>query len=205
MRELANTHADSRGLITRSRQLCNDFHTLLAHSAALIARSAELCTVFRRISGGSGDLDSPRIVEVIATSSACLACVATKTGLPITRAEEAVERVRAFMAVIVETGRCEACLQITTVYRLGDRGARAPAAPRRPTTSPSAMTHNEAIWRFLESRRGEMFCTQCIADALLASKRIDRAILGAEGRGAKRQHGRCASCGKERLLCGLVG
>jgi hypothetical protein len=66
------------------------------------------------------------------------------------------------------------------------------------------MTHNEAIWRFLESRRGEMFCTQCIANALLATKRIDRAVLGAEGRGAKRRHGPCAGCGKERLLCGLV-
>lgn len=204
MRALAIAHTDSRGLITRSRQLCHDVHALVAHSAALIARAAELCTVFRRISGSS-DLDSPLIVEFIAASSACLACVATKTGVPIARAKETVERVRAFMAVIVETGRCEACLKVTTVYRLGDRAAPGPAAPLAPKTSPPAMTHNEAIWRFLESRRGEMFCTQCITNALLASKRIDRAILGAEGRGAKRQHGRCASCGKERLLCGLVG
>jgi hypothetical protein len=49
-----------------------------------------------------------------------------------------------------------------------------------------------------------MLCTQGIASALLASKRIDRAIFGVEGRGALRRHGRCSVCGKDRLLCGLA-
>jgi hypothetical protein len=166
-----------------------------------VARSAELCTVFRRIAGGS-DLGSLLIVEIIAASSVCLECLAKKTGIAISRASDAMERIRVIMAVTVESGCCEACLQVMTVYRLSENGTS--AAPAQPQTSPPPMTQHEAIWRFLESRRGEMFCTQCIANALLATKRIDRAILGAEGRGAKRQHGRCAACGKERLLCGLA-
>jgi len=70
--------------------------------------------------------------------------------------------------------------------------------------TPAVLTRNEAIWRFLDAHRGAMFCTQCIAIALCASKRIDRAILGAEGRGALRRYGTCVQCGKERLLCGLA-
>jgi hypothetical protein len=70
--------------------------------------------------------------------------------------------------------------------------------------APVAITRNEAIWRFLEAHRGDMFCTQCIAAALFATKRIDRAILGAEGRGALRRYGTCVKCGKDRLLCGLA-
>jgi hypothetical protein len=42
--------------------------------------------------------------------------------------------------------------------------------------APVALTRNEAIWQFLEMHRGEMFCTQCIATALLATKRIDRKL-----------------------------
>jgi hypothetical protein len=73
------------------------------------------------------------------------------------------------------------------------------AEPRR-----AAATQAPGLWRFLESRRGEMFCSRCLAVALSATKRIDRAIFWAEGRGARRLHGPCASCGRDRLLCGLT-
>ena len=66
------------------------------------------------------------------------------------------------------------------------------------------MIHNEAVWQFLNGQRGQMFCAQCIGNAVLAGKRIDYAIMRAEGRGAIRRHGPCATCGKDRLLCGLA-
>jgi hypothetical protein len=165
-----------------------------------MARAAELCTFFRPIAGGSG-LESPSIVEIMATSPMCVDCLAKKTDIPPARIRDTFQRIRDFMAIVAETGRCGACLEVTTIYRLGDGNGSTAASPARPALT----TQNEALWRFLESRRGEMFCTQCIANALLATKRIDRAVLGAEGRGAHRQYGKCASCGKERLLCGLMG
>jgi hypothetical protein len=94
---------------------------------------------------------------------------------------------------------------MATTYRIPDKASQTDGGPARPQPRQApALTQNAALWQFLESRRGKMFCTQCIATALFATKRIDRAVLGAEGRGARRQYGTCASCGKERLLCGLT-
>jgi hypothetical protein len=64
--------------------------------------------------------------------------------------------------------------------------------------------YNEAVWQFLNGQRGRMFCALCIGKAVLAVKRIDNAIMRAEGRGAIRQHGPCVTCGKNRLLCGVA-
>jgi hypothetical protein len=66
------------------------------------------------------------------------------------------------------------------------------------------MTNNELVWRFLRSQRGQMFCAQCIGKAVLALKRIDSALMRAEARGAIRLYGRCVTCGRDRLLCGLA-
>ena len=66
------------------------------------------------------------------------------------------------------------------------------------------MTYAEAVWRFLDGQRGQMFCSQCIGKAALADKRIDSALMSAEGRGAIRRYGTCVTCGKDRLLCGLA-
>jgi hypothetical protein len=41
----------------------------------------------------------------------------------------------------------------------------------------------DRLWRFLAENRGEMFCTQCLANALLATRRIDRVVIAAERRG----------------------
>ena len=163
----------------------------------------------RPICGGS-DPDSPLIVELIANASMCLPCVAGKMGISEIRAAEAIERTRSFMVVTIDTARCAGCLCVTTTYRVAgeiaaaNASAPATALPATPATLPATPTLNEALWRFLTDRRGKMFCTQCLANALFATKRIDRAMLGAEGRGARRQYGTCASCGKERLLCGLT-
>jgi hypothetical protein len=127
--------------------------------------------------------------------------VARKIGVPDARAAEAIERIGTFMVVQTKNGPCEGCMQMATTYRIPDKASQA----ARPQPRPGARNQNDALWHFLESHRGQMFCTQCIATALLATKRIDRAVLGAEGRGARRQYGTCASCGKERLLCGLSG
>jgi hypothetical protein len=124
----------------------------------------------------------------------CLDCLSRKAGIVPARAAAAVERVRAFLQVTVKNGRCEGCLNITMVYGLTD-GISAASVPVR---------QNDVIWAFLEAHRGKMHCTQCIANALASTRRIDRAILAAEGRGARRQYGSCAVCGRERLLCGLT-
>jgi hypothetical protein len=157
----------------------------------------------RFIQGGSGDVDAPVIVETIARVPMCLECIAKKTGITEERAREGLERIRSFMVVEVSSGPCGGCLTLAMTYRIpNDPSRKDGAVATRPGHSVT-VTQSAALWQFLTSHRGKMFCTQCIADALSATKRIDRAVIGAEGRGARRKYGVCASCGKERLLCGL--
>jgi hypothetical protein len=201
--ELSATFADFDQLITRAGRSLAALRVLAAHSRALIAQSARLCGMARPILGGS-DLDSPLIADLIARVPMCLPCVAKKTGMAETRAAEAMERIGTYMVVQNTTASCEGCLRTTTTYRIPDRTPQADGGPAQPQARQAALSQNGALWKFLESHRGKMFCTQCIATALFATKRIDRAVLGAEGRGARRQYGTCTSCGKERLLCGLT-
>jgi hypothetical protein len=193
MPALLSTLARTNPHVTRSRDLCDELSGLCDASASLIRRSRGLCLAYPRMAGGS-DPDSPSIVEVIGQTPMCLDCLSRRIGIVPARAVEAVERVRAFLQVTVKNGRCEGCLHVTTVYGLTD------AAPAAPTPA----RQNDVVWAFLERHRGTMHCTQCIANALTATRRIDRAILAAEGRGARRQYGNCTVCGKERLLCGLM-
>jgi hypothetical protein len=67
----------------------------------------------------------------------------------------------------------------------------------------SAMTRSEAILRFLEQHRGEMFCADCLADALFPTKFVYSAIVQLEGAGTHRSEGRCSACGKRRLVSGV--
>lgn len=192
-----------RNVYARAVAAIAELEAVFAHSRALIARSAMLCGMARPIRGGS-DLDTPFVAEIIARVPMCLGCVAKKTGITEVTAAEAIERIGTSVIVQSAQGQCGGCLQLQTIYRIADQkgrddGGNAQAPPRQ-----APLTQNEALWQFLESHRGQMFCTQCIATALFATKRIDRAVLGAEGRGARRRYGTCASCGKERLLCGLT-
>ena len=199
MTTLSVALAVSRSEIARAHGLHEVFPSLYADATTLIARSRGLCLVHRHIRGAS-DLESPYIVELIATSPTCLECVARKTGIPVAQVESALRRIRAYMVVAVESRHCGGCLNVTTTYQLSRRDGHPLPEPARPML----VTQSEMIWRFLEGHRGQMFCTQCLSNAVMAVKRIDRAILRVEGRGARRQYGRCASCGKERLLCGLM-
>jgi hypothetical protein len=203
--EFVTVFADSDGLIARAARSTATLNALCAESQRLIAHAARLCRMAVPIRGGS-DLDSPFIVEIIVRTPMCLDCVAKKTGIPEARARESLLRIGSFMVVDIASGSCGGCLEVKTTYRISDQTARGngDGAGTRAPARPAAQTQNEALWEFLTSRRGQMFCTQCIATALFATKRIDRAVLGAEGRGARRRYGTCASCGKERLLCGLI-
>ena len=203
MVSLALTFAESRASLERSCALCEALAPILAESRALVARSRDLCVAFRRRISGGSDVDASFIADIIGKSPMCLDCLARKTGIPPGRLTDSLERIGTFIAVTTQATRCGACLAVTRVYGLDGRPASATPLPVSVPPRP-AVPWNEAIWRFLETRRGEMFCTQCIATALSASKRIDRAILGAEGRGALRRYGTCVKCGKERLLCGLA-
>ena len=94
----------------------------------------------------------------------------------------------------VGPARCQACLGVkTTTYRL----ATTNGAVRQP------VAQQDGLWQFLEQHRGQMFCTRCLAAALGATRRIDRVVIAAEGRGALRRHRKCSACGKDRLVCGL--
>jgi hypothetical protein len=184
----------------RSTELCAEFPSLYTRARALVARSRELCLVYRRIRGGS-DLSPAAVTELITRTPMCLECLGTAIGVSPASVAEVIERVRAFLSVKVEPGACGACRRKTTIHRVLDgapTNGTATAAPAAP-----AISKNAALWQFLERHRGQMYCTQCIAVAMLTTKRIDRAVIGAEGRGARRQYGTCMSCGKERLLCGL--
>ena len=198
MAEFATVFADSEGLMARAARSTATLKALCAESRRLIAQAARLCRMARPIRGGS-DLDLPFIVEIIVRTPMCLDCVSKKTGIPEARARESLLRIGSFMVVDIASGHCEGCLEVKTTYRVSDHAAHGNGDAR-----PALVTQSEALWVFLTSHRGKMYCTQCIATALFATKRIDRAVLGAEGRGARRQYGTCAACGKERLLCGLI-
>jgi hypothetical protein len=63
------------------------------------------------------------------------------------------------------------------------------------------MTVADAILQLLEQNPGQPLCGECVAKALsLPSKRVYSAIGIIEGRGGRRYHGQCSSCGNRRLV-----
>lgn len=161
----------------------------------------------RAIAGGS---DAELIAAFISTAPVCLSCVAKRTGVPEPAIERALATIKVTITVITETWRCSACLEVKPTFHLP--GA-APTPPPTPTSKPAPTAPwppritrpalDAELWNILAARRGQMLCTACLAKALGALGRIDRALMAAEGRGALRRHGRCVECGKDRLLCGL--
>jgi hypothetical protein len=138
------------------------------------------------------------IVALIVQSPLCLECLEDKTGIPVADGEDVIQRIRSAVDVTVTTGLCNGCLRTTTTYFVG-----APPRPRLARSMPVGLTLRRALWEYLTEHRGEMYCTACLAASLGATSRLDRAVFAAEGRGARRLYGRCPSCDKERLLCGL--
>jgi hypothetical protein len=201
-----------------------DTPSLLAKGATLrtaiaeeIARSHKLCwrtrdlllapyPWIRPIAGGL-DPDGSAVLEVLAAGgTVCLDCVVRKTGVPALSVANVLQRFNDIVVIAVTTARCDGCLRLTETYAVDDRTDTPPAL--RPVGGNGAKARPpdlaDTLWQFLAEHRGEMFCTACLSNSLNVTRRIDRAAMVVEGRGARRQYGACSECGKDRLLCGLV-
>jgi hypothetical protein len=187
-------HAELAAIIVRSRALLS-----LGHERRLSTTYPRL----RPIAGGDAP-DTSLIVEAIARGGACLECVVRKTGVPAAKVTEILQRLESIVVIAVGMDSCDGCLRLTRTYHLSDHThrstpARSSAMPSRPRLDPV-----DSLWRFLTEHRGKMFCSACLGVALGATPRLDRMLFVAEGRGARRPHGPCVTCGKDRLLCGLA-
>jgi hypothetical protein len=206
----AGTGLDLRSLIAKSIRLHRAVAAEIARSRELVRRAHELSLArypfIRSIAGGSG--------QGVRDISAVIAAKIAAGTLPTIRPEQ--------VWVGKSQGEvCDACDQpiaaddlayevtITSqgVFRFHrkcfdawheERAELVPETNRRPASLAAA------LWKFLEGRRGQMFCTQCLVRALGATRRLDRAVIAAEGRGAHRRHRPCSVCGRDRLVCGLA-
>jgi hypothetical protein len=195
--------ADSHSLLQRATRSVATLGAVIADSRMLLRRAAVLCGMALPIRGGSTDVDGSLILETIERAPMCIGCVSKKTGIPEQRAMGSLARLQQSRSIEVASGPCAGCLTLEKTYRVVARRGHGNGAVMQAPVVPAVVTQSAALWSFLAAHRGQMFCTQCIAKSLSASKRIDRAVIGAEGRGARRHYGTCASCGRERLLCGL--
>ena len=133
--------------------------------------------------------------------SLCLPCLVQRTGLPGAEVSGMLHTL-AHTIQLVQRGRCAACLQETPIFCLSKPSTVNGAAASVPAPTRLS-TDLAALWRFLSDHRGQKFCTACLAEGIGASGRIDRVLIAAEGRGARRVYGDCAICGRSRLLSGL--
>src|SRR5438552_387024 len=106
-----------RQFLERSRWHRRRARETRADTSTLIARALQLRQV-RTISGAS-DLDTSTIVALLANVSLCIDCIAKKTGVPRDEAKTLLSRIQTSIIVTGESARCEACLALTTVFRLG--------------------------------------------------------------------------------------
>ena len=67
----------------------------------------------------SDDLDAPSLVTLIAEVSMCGDCIARKSGVPLSRVDDMLKRVRESFRITTTIARCGACLKQTVVHRLG--------------------------------------------------------------------------------------
>jgi hypothetical protein len=184
-----------RDAIRRSRSDIVRSKDLLWRAAESLVTSANI----RRISGAS---DAALVTGVLRDAPLCLPCIARKTGVPAPEAESLLFVIAGAVQIIRAAASCVACLDVTTTVRIGP----GPGDGRSSSVAEcetGSLRVQDALWRFLESHRGKMFCTACLQAALGARGRLDRAVMSAEGRGARRAHTPCSSCGKDRLTCGL--
>jgi hypothetical protein len=206
---------DTPSLIVKSATLRAAIAGEIAHSHAPRWRTRDLLLApypsIRPIAGGI-DPDASLVLEVLATTSGavCLDCLVRKTWVPALTVADVLQRFNDVVTISAAMARCDGCLRLTETYTVSDRTDMRPLPRARDGNGngtagrlrPPDLT--DSLWRFLAEHRGEMFCTQCLAKALLTTRRIDRVVLAAEGRGALRRHGVCGACGKDRLLCGLA-
>jgi len=154
----------------------------------------------RRIAGGS---DGELVSAIVTEAPLCIACLAGRTGVPRQQVDTVLSRIGRTIKLSVRPGRCAGCLEDKMVFALhrARRPADAPPDPA-PQPAPAPGAYRAALWSFLVDHRGAMFCSRCLATAIGATSRIDRALMDAEGRGGRRRYGRCSVCGRERLVCG---
>lgn len=187
-------------LLVEASVRCVALGAVIERSLDLTWRSEELRRTHRlprlgRIAGGSdGASDSALIMNAISAAALCLACLAQKSGLSPARAEAGLKLISETF-LIRHHHRCAGCFEgspsFTFIGRLGVRSV--PGGPKR----------NQIILAFLERRRGERFCAECISGTLFARKSVDNSLRQLEGLGARRRHGICSMCGRPRLVSGL--
>jgi len=173
-------------------------------SRALIERGRQrrLSSTYGRLRPIGGGSDAGDVALAITDASLCLPCIAKKTGVPEHETEALLMSIATTLKLVAIPGHCDGCLDRGTTFHLnrttGNGMPGATAAAPVPGMSPGA-----AVWRYLEEHRGQMFCTQCLGRALGMTRRLDRAVITAEGRGARRRYSACQICRKDRLVCGL--
>ncbi len=179
-----------------------------ADLAAAIERSRDLCWWGRQlcartdphrrsIRGGSID-DAGLVVTMITGVSFCPDCIAKRIGVPVSRVDALLMTITGNIALVVETRRCDACLETKRTYQLAADASRADAH----VMTRSGGTR-QAIRHFLGQRPGTALCTDCITVKLFAGKNIDVAMRVLEGNGVQRRNARCSGCGKLRLVAGV--
>jgi len=181
-------HAALAAVIERSRDLCWWGHQLCA---GLDPRR-------RAIRGASTD-DAGLLVTMITGVSCCLQCISKRSGMPEGRVDALLTTIGGNIALVVETRRCDACLETKRTYRLAVDGSHPNGDA---TTRPNGTRHS--IRRFLGEHPGSAFCTDCITAGLFPGKNIDVAMRLLEGNGVHRRNGRCSSCGKMRLVASVL-
>jgi hypothetical protein len=145
----------------------------------------------------TGASDAELVTAIIAGAALCIECIGKRTGMPSPHVDTMLARIAMTVKLSVQARRCSACLEDKMVFTL----YRAPDPSPRPARRSAS--HTDALWLFLRNHRGLVFCTRCLATAIGATARIDRAVMDAEGRGAQRRYDRCSTCGRDRLVCGL--
>lgn len=79
----------------------------------------------------SGDLDASAVSEIIAEAAVCADCIARKAGIARWRVTDGLERLRAIVAVVSKTARCQSCSKQTGVFRITASATPPPPTPTR--------------------------------------------------------------------------
>ena len=114
--------ADVGALLVRARELCAKSEGLqsiaptIRADALLIKAYAREVRGVRRLSGG---YDTAQIARLVAGASLCDECLGRKTGLLVRRVRDVLNQFAEAVKLMTKQGRCDACLKMTVVHRLG--------------------------------------------------------------------------------------
>jgi hypothetical protein len=183
-------------LLTRASLLTMELTATIDRSRDLTWLSRRLRSLgSARVRSIAGGVDDPGLVlATIAGASLCPDCIARKTGMAAAEIDALLTKVASTIALTVTGGRCDACLESRTTYRLDGAAANGSSRPR---------TTQHAILAFLREHRNGAFCADCITRRLFEGRSIDVAMRHLEGNGVHRRHGQCSGCGKLRLVAGV--